>query len=225
MDADTTSSKSAYDRILGDFRDHRADILLGTQMVTKGHDFPDVTLVGVVMADNSLYLDDYHAHERTFSLLTQVIGRAGRAEKPGVAVIQTFNPDHDIIAYAKAQDYERFYKGEIKMREALIFPPFCDLLLLSFSSDDEELLRRASAEFKKMLEYGLQNEYKDVKMLVYGPCEMQIYRLNGICRMQILCKFRSSKRSRRMTADLMKTFIKKYPRRISVSADINPNQM
>ena len=225
MDADTTTSKSAYDRILDGFRAHRADVLLGTQMVTKGHDFPDVTLVGVVMADNSLYLDDYHAQERTFSLLTQVIGRAGRAEKPGVAVIQTFNPDHEIIAYAKAQDYERFFDGEIKMREALLFPPFCDLLLLSFSSDDEELLQRASAEFRKMLEYDLKYEHKDIKMLIYGPCEMQIYRLNGICRMQILCKFRSTKNSRAVIAELMKTFIRKYPRRVSVSADINPNQM
>ena len=225
MDADTTSSKSSYGRIIDDFRNHRADILLGTQMVTKGHDFPDVTLVGVVMADNSLYLDDYHAQERTFSLLTQVIGRAGRAEKPGVAVIQTFNPDHDIITYAKAQDYERFYKGEIRMREALLFPPFCDLLLLSFSSENEELLQRASSDFKKMLEYDLNNEHKDIRMLVYGPCEMQIYRLNGICRMQILCKFRSTKRSRAMIGGLMKAFMKKYPRKVTVSADINPNQM
>ncbi|MBQ3869223.1 MAG: primosomal protein N' [Clostridia bacterium] len=225
MDADTTTSKSAYDRILGDFRAHRADVLLGTQMVTKGHDFPDVTLVGVVMADNSLYLDDYHAQERTFSLLTQVIGRAGRADKPGVAVIQTLNPDHDIITYAKAQDYERFYKGEIRMREALLFPPFCDLLLLSFTSEDEELLKRSSEDFKRMLEYDLQNEHKDVKMLIYGPCEMQIYRINGVCRMQILCKFRSGKRSRAVISALMKRFISKYPRRVTVSADINPNQM
>ncbi len=225
MDADTTSSKSAYGRILNDFRAHRADVLLGTQMVTKGHDFPDVTLVGVVMADNSLYIDDYQAQERTFSLLTQVIGRAGRADKPGVAVIQTFNPDHEVIAYAKAQDYERFYAGEIKMREALLFPPFCDLLLLSFSSDDEELLRRSAADFRKMLDDDLKNGHTDVKMLIYGPCEMQIYRLNGICRMQILCKFRSNKKSRAVISALMKNFINKYPRRVTVSADINPNQM
>lgn len=225
LDADTTTEKNAYDRILSDFRDHKADILVGTQMVTKGHDFPDVTLVGVVMTDNALYLDDYHAHERSFSLLTQVIGRAGRGKKPGKAVIQTFNPDHEIIELSKKQDYDKFFESEIKMREMLLFPPFCDIVLFSLSSDDEELLHRASAELRKAALGRLAKTYNDIKMLIYGPCPMQIYRINGICRMQLLCKTRMGSRQRQLIAEIVKTFIKKYPRHISISIDINPNQM
>ena len=225
LDADTTTEKHAYDRILSDFREHKADILVGTQMVTKGHDFPDVTLVGVVMTDNALYLDDYHAHERSFSLLTQVIGRAGRGRKPGRAVIQTFNPEHEIIELSKKQDYDKFFESEIKMREMLLFPPFCDILLFSLQSDDEELLHRASAELRKAIEGRLAKTYADVKMLIYGPCEMQIYRLNGICRMQLLCKARMGARQRQLTAEIIKAFMKKYPRHISISVDINPHQM
>lgn len=225
MDADTTSTKDAYGRILSQFRSHGADILLGTQMVTKGHDFPDVTLVGVVMTDNALYLDDYHAQERAFSLLTQVIGRAGRGDKPGVAMIQTFNPDHEIISLAKAQDYDGFFDGEIKMRRSLLFPPFCDILLFSLQSDDETLVRRAADELRRAVEGRLAGEYKDVKMFIYGPCEMQIYRINRVCRMQLLCKLRMGKRERRLISEVIKGFMKKYPRKVSISADINPTQM
>ena len=194
-------------------------------MVTKGHDFPDVTLVGVVMTDNSLYLDDYHAEERTFSLLTQVIGRAGRGEKRGVAVIQTFNPDHEVIALAKKQDYDGFYKDEIKMRKALLFPPFCDILLFMLQSDDETLLHNAAADLRKAMEGRLAAAYSDVKMLIYGPCEAQIYRINGVCRMQLLCKLRMGKRERALTAEVLRAFMKKYPKHITISADVNPNQM
>ena len=131
MDTDTTSAKNAYDVLLGLFRNHEEDVLLGTQMVTKGHDFPDVTLVGVLLADTSLYLDDYRANERTFAMLTQVIGRAGRGKKKGVAVIQTNNPNSECINLACRQDYEAFFKDEIRLRKALVFPPFCDIALLT----------------------------------------------------------------------------------------------
>ena len=225
MDADTTTEKNAYDRILNDFREHKADILVGTQMVTKGHDFPDVTLVGVVMTDNALYLDDYHAHERSFSLLTQVIGRAGRGKKPGRAVIQTFNPEHEIIELSKKQDYDKFFESEIKMREMLLFPPFCDIVLFSLQSDDEELLHRAAMQLRKAIEGRLAAEFSDIKMLMYGPCEMQIYRINGICRMQLLCKTRMGARQRLLVSGVIKAFMKKYPRHIGISVDINPNQM
>ena len=124
MDADTTRTRSAYDDILGAFGRHEVDILIGTQMVTKGHDFPDVTLVGVLLAESSLYLDDYRAAERTFSLITQVIGRAGRASLPGRAVIQTYTPDNVSLGYACRQDYENFYDNEIRLRRAYSFPPF-----------------------------------------------------------------------------------------------------
>lgn len=138
MDTDTTNTKQSYYEILGKFRAHEADILLGTQMVTKGHDFPDVTLVGVLLADMSLYLDDYRASERTFSMLTQVIGRAGRASKAGRAVIQTNNPDNDIIRLACAQDYFTFAKNELRLRRSLVFPPYCDIVLLTATGASEK---------------------------------------------------------------------------------------
>ena len=125
--------------MLGAFRAHEADVLLGTQMVTKGHDFPDVTLVGVLMADSSLYLDDYRAAERTFAMLTQVIGRAGRGKREGRAIIQTTNPDSEIIRLACEQDYETFYEREIRLRRLLVFPPFCDIALLTVSGASESV--------------------------------------------------------------------------------------
>jgi primosomal protein N' (replication factor Y) len=135
MDADTTSARADYEEMLDTFRKGDADILLGTQMVTKGHDFPQVTLVGVMLADTGLYANDFRASERTFSLLTQVIGRAGRAQQAGEAIIQTFSPQNDVIRLAKAQDYVAFYQSEIKLREELCFPPFCDMVQLTFISN------------------------------------------------------------------------------------------
>ncbi len=159
MDTDTTTAKNSYEELLGKFRDRRADLLLGTQMVTKGHDFPAVTLVGVLLADTSLYLDDYRAAERTFAMLTQVIGRAGRADKEGEAIIQTANPDSECIKLACAQDYEAFYKNEIRLRRALSFPPFCDIALMTISSTDEKELLRASAVLAETLADMLHKVY------------------------------------------------------------------
>lgn len=124
LDADTTGQKDAFDTKLESFRKGEADILLGTQMVTKGHDFGNVTLVGVVSADSGLYMDDYRAGEHTFSLITQVIGRAGRGKKPGRAVIQTYNPENPTLILAAKQDYSAFYENEIRLRRALGFSSF-----------------------------------------------------------------------------------------------------
>lgn len=208
MDTDTTASKFSYDKLLGAFRDREADILLGTQMVTKGHDFPAVTLVGVLLADSSLYLDDYRANERTFALLTQVIGRAGRAGGNGRAVIQTGNPDHDVIKLACAQDYETFFEREIKLRKLLVFPPFCDIVLLTVSSEDErELLvavRKLCDEFSRLTEG--DGEFSDVKKIVFGPFEAPVYRVEGRCRMRLVVKCRLNKRSRELFAAILRTF-------------------
>lgn len=225
MDADTTSKKFSYDKILNDFRQHRADVLLGTQMVTKGHDFPDVTLVGVILADSSLYVSDYHASEHTFSLLTQVVGRAGRADKPGVAVIQTFNPENEIIKLAAKQDYESFYKGEIAMRKALKFPPFCDIAVLLFTSDMEILLVRAVTDFCNDLAAVLSNEYSDVKLQIFGPVETPVYRLNGRCRMQMIIKCKANKRTRELFRRMVKDFINKNPTKVTVGISINPTSL
>ncbi|MBQ7398324.1 MAG: primosomal protein N', partial [Clostridia bacterium] len=186
MDTDTTTSKFSYDRMLGEFRAHKADVLLGTQMVTKGHDFPDVTLVGVLSADASLYLDDYRASERTFAQLTQVIGRAGRSNTPGRAIIQTSNPDNDVIRLACAQDYESFYAREIKLRRLLVFPPFCDIALLSLSCEDEKALMLAARRLYEETNKLIKGEFSDVQTVIFGPFEAPVYRVDNKFRRRMV---------------------------------------
>ena len=130
MDMDTVDSYLSYGEKLSDFRDGKYDVMLGTQMVAKGLDFPSVTLVGVLQADMSLYSDDFRANERTFHLLTQVCGRSGRSEKPGKAIIQTYCPDHRVIALSKDQNYLDFYSQELAFRKLVGYPPYCDILLI-----------------------------------------------------------------------------------------------
>lgn len=203
MDTDTTGTKDSYDRILGAFRRHEADLLLGTQMVTKGHDFPDVTLVGVMNADASLYLDDYRASERTFAMLTQVIGRAGRGNKKGMAIIQTNNPESDVIRLACRQDYPAFYEREIRLRKALLFPPFADIVLLTLSGEDEgAVMRRAVAEKEKI--HALTNgQFATVPVILFGPFEAPVYRAEGRYRMRIVVKCRLNRDSRALFSFLL----------------------
>ena len=225
MDTDTTSTRFSYDELLGAFRRHEADVLLGTQMVTKGHDFPDVTLVGVLMADASLYLDDYRAGERTFSMLTQVIGRAGRAGKRGMAVIQTCNPDHDVIALACKQDYESFYEREIKLRRLLVFPPFCDIALLTLSHKDERELLLAARALSDELSGRISSTYSDVRVVVFGPFEAPVYRADGNYRMRMVVKCMLTKRSRAMFAELLCAFQKQGNGTPLLSVDFNPSNL
>ncbi len=225
MDADTTSSKFSYEKILGDFRAQRSDVLLGTQMVTKGHDFPNVTLVGVILADSSLYVSDYHASEQSFSLLTQVIGRAGRAEKKGIAVIQTFNPDNEIIKLASKQDYEGFYKSEIALRRALKFPPFCDMAVFVFTSGTEVAAVKTAVEFNERLKEEINGQFSDVGIQIFGPVEAPVYKLKGNCRMQLIVKCRLNKRTRQLFTGLLRDFAKNAPKNVSVSVSINPTSI
>ena len=220
MDADTTGTKLAYDRMLEDFRAERADILLGTQMVAKGHDFPKVTLVGVALADTSLYVSDFRAAERTFSLLAQVIGRAGRAKSGGRAVIQTYSPYNETIRLACRQDYDSFYEGEIAIRRELSYPPFCDMVQLTLTSDSEDTLAAAASELSAKLEEKLKTEYSDLPFIVYGPFEAQVYKLNEKYRMRTVIKCRLTTRSRRLFAELLAEFAAK--RGVVLSVDLNP---
>lgn len=149
MDVDTATGKNAHEKILKKFSDEKIDILLGTQMVSKGLDFPGISLVGVVAADMSLNIDDYRASERTFDLITQVCGRAGRSERQGRAVIQTYSPDNAVIQMAKNQDYEAFYQSEIAFRNMFGYPPYSDIILIGFSSDDETEAKAACIQTEK----------------------------------------------------------------------------
>jgi len=225
MDTDTTASRHSYEEMLGAFRRHDADVLLGTQMVTKGHDFPDVTLVGVLLADASLYLDDYRASERTFAMLTQVIGRAGRADKPGEAIIQTNNPDHECIRLACAQDYERFYESEIRLRRQLVFPPFCDIALLMLTSPDENELLRASGILASKLKAALEGDYRDVPVVTFGPFEAPVYKVENKYRMRMIVKCRLNRRSRALFSELLLDFSASGAKGLTLSVDFNPSSL
>ena len=220
MDADTTAGKLAYDRMLEDFRAQKADILLGTQMVAKGHDFPKVTLVGVALADTSLHVSDFRAAERTFSLLTQVIGRAGRAADEGVAVIQTFQPANETIRLACRQDYDSFYEGEIALRRELSYPPFCDMVQLMLTADGEDELSRAADRLSTAVKSRIEGEYSSLPFVVYGPFEAQIYKLNEKYRMRMMIKCKLNARTRGMFAGILSEFADE--RRVTLSIDLNP---
>ena len=222
MDADTTQKKSAYDDMLTKFRAHGADVLLGTQMVAKGHDFPDVTLVGVLNADSTLYMDDFRAGERTFSMLTQVIGRAGRAQDKGVAVIQTNSPNDRTILYASAQDYESFYKNEIQIRRAYEFPPFCDIAVITLSSQTEQEVAKFSSRVMRTLTDSLTES--KLPAIVYGPFDAPIYKLQGRYRKRIIIKCKLNKQIR----ELFSALLCKYSSNGAgscISIDLNPSSL
>ena len=221
MDADTTGTKQSYDRMLDEFRRGEADVLLGTQMVTKGHDFPRVTLVGVLLADLSLYVSDFRAAERTFSLLTQVIGRAGRAEAGGIAVVQTFAPCHEVIRYAKEQDYESFYRSEIELRRTAQFPPFCDIAQLTLVSTDEQALFAAARRLSESIaSLAGQGPFADLPLVVFGPFEARIYKIAERFRMQMMVKCRLSAPTRQMFRTLLLSFAD--DKKVNLSVDFNP---
>ena len=223
MDADSTSQKNSFDGLLDEFKNGKADILLGTQMVTKGHDFPGVTLVGVLQADMSLYMDDYHAAERTFSMLTQVIGRAGRSKKKGMAIIQTTNPDNDTIKLACRQDYEAFYNAEIRLRRALVFPPYCDIALMTLTSSDEKQAFKGAVRLRETIESLSRQEFSDVQMIIFGPFESPVYKVDGKYRMRIVVKCRLNKRSRALFARLLTDFGKGTKDQVTLAIDFNPS--
>ena len=225
MDTDTTAAKSSYDELLGKFRRHEADVLVGTQMVTKGHDFPDVTLVGVLLADSSLYLDDYRAAERTFAMLTQVIGRAGRAKKAGYAIIQTNNPDHEIIKLAKEQDYDSFFKREIKLRKLLEFPPYCDIALLTVTSPSESELAMAAKKIYDEFRILATKDYPDLPFVVFGPFEAPVYKVDEKYRMRLVIKCKLNSKCRELFSRMLMKFGIESKNRLSLSIDFNPTNL
>ncbi len=202
MDMDTTMSRFAHQRGFEAFSRGDYDIMIGTQMVAKGLDFPNVTLVGVLTADQSLYGEDFRSFERTFSLITQVVGRCGRAEKPGRAVIQTFSPDNRILALAAAQDYKAFYAEEIRYRQLGLYPPFCDIVCAVFWAEKEavavESARAYSAQFIALA----KESYADLPIRLLGPAECRPYRVAGRYRCRLLVKCRSGKRTRALFSEM-----------------------
>ena len=194
MDADTTKKKESYDEILSTFSCGEADILIGTQMIVKGHDFPNVTLVGILAADLSLNASDYRAGERTFDLLTQAAGRAGRGDKQGEVVIQTYQPDHYSIQFAKDQDYEGFFEEEYAYREFLLYPPAAHMLAVQIQSADQETGQALAVELKKISEERFQKVSEnaagpaDEKTVVIGPAAPGIAKIKDIYRFVLYYK-------------------------------------
>jgi len=223
MDADTTRERFSQEEITGAFSRGEADILVGTQMIAKGHNFPKLSLVGVIAADNSLFLDDFRANERTFSLITQVIGRAGRSEGGGIAVVQTYNPDNETIRLSAKQDYEAFYRNEISVRHALVFPPFCDIAVVSVGADEETELRTFAENFARALITKRETAYRDVQIQVFGPFEAPVFKIKNKFRMRIVIKFKNNKRARALFDELIREHGKKAAGKISLSVDINPS--
>jgi primosomal protein N' (replication factor Y) len=224
MDADTISATRSHEALLDRFRRKKIPILLGTQMVAKGLDFENVTLVGVIDGDLSLYADSYRAAERTFSLLTQVVGRAGRGDKPGRAVIQTWTPDNDVITLAAKQDYDTFYEGERDLRRLLGFPPFLDLFRLTLSSTDEKQVLRACSLLRQTLApWARQRGERGLDTQVLGPAPAGVLKVNNRYRYCLLIKGRSDKETRATLAQAMRAVQQDNMNKgLAIYMDVNP---
>ena len=226
LDADSTLAKQAYEEKLSAFKNGEYDILLGTQMVAKGLDFPKVTLVGVLSADQTMYGRDFRAYERAFSLITQVVGRSGRGERPGRAIIQTFTPENPVIALASAQDYEGFYKSEIPLRRVMEYPPFADICMIGIVSTKENKCKEASSEFAEMLCARINEQCSDLPIRVMGPSPASVYKVNNKYRYKIIIKFHNCKPFRTMLSGVLADFAKdrKYSE-VTVYADTDPDNI
>ena len=224
MDADTMTTKGAHEKLLSQFAKGGADILLGTQMVTKGLDFENVTLVGVLDADQSLYAQDYRARERTFSLITQVVGRAGRRFDTGKAVIQTYSPTHPVILTAARQDYEALFERELETRQALQCPPVCDLTVLTAVGEVEQQVLASLLALKTRLQSLMEGQYADVKAPVLGPAAAQMVKVMGRYRYHLTMRAQNTARWRSLIAGVMREFaLDSKNRNVSIFADENPD--
>ena len=221
MDTDTVAGSGGHDKLLERFRKERIPIMVGTQMVTKGLNFENVTLVGVICADQGLYAGDYRASERTFSLITQVIGRSGRFEKPGRAIIQTYTPDNETIVQASNQDYESFYRSEIELRRLQLLPPFTELLSITLSGQDESLVLDCASHLRFELTQAARG---CDSARVLGPAPLSVLKVNNNYRYRVTLCAPPGSGMRRLVADTVIRFsADKCYRGVSVYADTNPS--
>lgn len=223
VDADTTSGKDSHEKLLSAFGNGEYDIMVGTQMVAKGLDFPNVTLVGVVSIDQQLYNDDFRSLEKTFSLLTQVVGRSGRGNSKGRAVIQTLTPENEIIRIAARQDYNEFFDSEITIRKCMVYPPYCDLCVFGFVGKNEAAVKNATtAVLAKLKELSEGKE----KVIALMPVPARVSKISGKYRYRLIVKCRNSAGFRQIISKiLMETGKEKQFRNVTVYADINPDTM
>ncbi len=222
MDIDTVTKKNSHEEILKKFREENIDILIGTQMVVKGHHFPNVTLVGVIAADSSLNIDDYRANERTFQILTQVAGRAGREKgMPGKVIIQTYNPDNFSIMCSKKQDYKMFYRTEILIRKQLKYPPFCDIIVIGFNGlNQKQLIDISNKSYNYLKEHLNIDEFN-----IFKPMPAPIDKIQNRHRYRIIIKGVMNKKANEVLNNYLKEVYQKDLKDIRISVDVNPNNM
>lgn len=223
MDTDSTMTRHAYEKNLSAFGAGGYDIMLGTQMVAKGLNFPNVTLVGVLGADQSMYSDDYRSFERAFSLLTQVVGRSGRGDYPGTAVIQTIDPDSSVIRLAQAQDYDAFYEQEILTRRMMIYPPYCDLAMVGFIGEKADLVQNGAMRFFEILKRFTEGSFRDVRLIILGPSAASVPKVSNKYRWRMLIKCKNTPRFREMLRETLVQFGKgTYSKEVTAFVDMNP---
>ncbi len=223
MDADSVMQKNAHEKLLSAFARGEYDILVGTQMVAKGLNFPKVTLVGVLSADQMLYSDDYRSFERAFSMFTQVVGRSGRGADKGRAIIQTYTPENPIIELSASQNYDAFFEDEIEIRRAMMYPPFSDILLLGFVGENKARTITCSNAFLARLKELCSEEYKDLPIRALGPSPALVSKVNNKYRYKIIIKSRNSQKLRGLISELLKEFGKdKNYKDVTVYADLKP---
>ena len=222
LDTDATMKKFSHERKLTAFAKGDYDILIGTQMVAKGLNFPNVTLVGVLNADQMLYADDYRSYERTFSLLTQVVGRSGRGKDKGMAVIQTFTPENNIISMSAQQDYEKFYNGEIAIRKAMLYPPYADICMIGFVSENQMKAVKASNDFLNMFINNARENYPNLPLRILGPSPASVLKVSNKYRYKLIIKCRNNSDFRKLLGDLLCDFDKISEfKDVTVYADMN----
>ena len=221
MDVDTVTKKNSHEEILNKFKNEDIDILIGTQMVVKGHHFPKVTLVGVIAADSSLNIDDYRATERTFQILTQVAGRAGRENLPGKVIIQSYNPENFSIKNAQKQNYEEFYETEIALRKQLKYPPFCDIIIIGFNSISEKEIIKVSNFAYEYLNKNLKTE----EFKIFKPMPSPIDKIQNKYRWRIIIKGNMNEKANEVLNQLLKELYYKNYKNIKITVDVNPNNM
>ena len=219
MDADTINARNTHETILTRFREENLPVLIGTQMVTKGLNFPNVTLVGVLDADAALYVDSFRASETAFSIVTQVIGRSGRGSAEGRALIQTMTPENPVIRLAAQQDYDGFYALELPLRQLRGCPPFADLMQVTFSGAEEDAVAAAAAQFRDHLVAALPQTQLAVRVL--GPAPAPVPRVCGRYRYRLTLSLHGSRAARQLLAALLREF-EKARTGVNAYVDINP---
>ena len=221
MDQDSTAAKDAHEKLLARFADHEYDIMVGTQMVAKGLDFEDVTLVGVLGIDSLLFAQGFRAYETVFSLITQVVGRSGRAKDPGFAIIQTTDPDNPVLNLAAAQDYDAFFEQEIAYRRLGLYPPFCGLCVIGFAGGKEIEVARAAARFSALLGHQAAKQ-PDLPLRVLGPTPGNIEKINDTYRYKLTIKCRNDRRFRDLVRETLGLYEQeKLPSKASVVVDLH----